>query len=125
MIPLRNPRPSWNFSTSDVTTPYLTVRLSIATPRADCGRGYTVLGCREQHALIEPADADHHSSKPDEGERAENAGQVCRVDEEYLADGKRNDCGRGEPRRLRSQREDQHQQYHSADAQRHRRTQTC
>jgi hypothetical protein len=59
--------------------------------------------------LVEPADTDQYDAKPDEGKRAENAGQVRHVDEEYLADSQGYDCSRGEPRRLRSEHETRHQ----------------
>ena len=45
------------------------------------------------------------SAEPDERQRAEDAGQVCHVEQEHLGDGQGDDGGRSEPRRLRAQEE--------------------
>ena len=44
------------------------------------GRRLVLAAARKQQPLVEPADADQHQAEPDEGQRAEDAGQARHVD---------------------------------------------
>src|SRR6185369_17711596 len=76
-------------------------------------RCYRVPARREQHALIEPADAYQHCAESDERKRSEYSCQAGHIDKENLGDGQGHDRCRRKPRRLRSQEEAGKEQKHS------------
>src|SRR4029079_5763032 len=78
-------------------------------------RRYSVPARGEQHALVNPADANQDRAEADKRKRAENTGQVRHINQKNLADGQRDNRGGGKARRLRLQPETRDQQQYAED----------